>query len=83
MMLMVAAATLETPMNVLLVYIFDEAEIFRIELLVLDREFGRGADLLQPIQVLQCFLVSLLDVAGLEEMDEELLDEIDGRRFRN
>jgi hypothetical protein len=36
MMLMVAAATLETPMNVLLVYIFDEAEIFRIELLELD-----------------------------------------------
>lgn len=52
MMLVVAAATLETPMNVLLVYIFDEAEIFRIELLELDREFGRGADLLQPIQVL-------------------------------
>ena len=82
-MLVVAAATLETPMNVLLVYIFDEAEIFCIELLELGWEFGRGADLLQPIQVLKCFLVSLLDIAGLEEMDKELFDEIDGWRFRN
>ena len=51
MMLVVAAATLETPMNVLLVDVFDEAEIFLIELFELDWEFGRGADLLQPIQV--------------------------------
>jgi len=36
MMLVVAAATLETPMNVLLVDVLDEAEIFLIELFELD-----------------------------------------------
>ena len=82
MMLVKAATALEITMDIFFIDAFDKLFLLLIELLQPIRVLGRKTELLEFVQVFDRALVSLLDVACLDQVDEELFDEVDRRRLR-
>lgn len=81
-MLVIAAATLEVTMDISFIDVIDEILLLIIELFLPIRIFGRQTELLKFVQICYRALISLLNVACLNQVYEELLDEVNGRGFR-
>lgn len=76
-MLVIAATTLEIPMHIFFIDVIDKFYLLLVEFFQPTSVLDRKTELLEFVQVCDRTLVGLFDVACLDQVDEELLDEVD------